>query len=77
MGKILWKKNKWSIEIENTDIFTNLVGVSDGWHLQNPILYSNGTLGWDDPYSIPEYVKDKTGVIMRRLKRKGMGVRRR
>lgn len=33
-----------------------------------PILYDNGSLGWDNPYAIPKYIKKRFFALINLLK---------
>jgi hypothetical protein len=68
---VLWrdKRNKWSIE-KFTNPHTkepNLVIVSDDY-IDYPILYDDGRIAYDNPYNLPQLVKDKAHKLYLKIK---------
>jgi hypothetical protein len=68
---VIWrdKKNRWSIEkCRNPHTKEwDLVVVSDDW-VENPIMYSNGDISYDNPYRIPKYVKEMVKKIYHKIR---------
>jgi hypothetical protein len=68
---VLWrdKRNKWSIE-RYTNPHTkepNLVIVSDDY-IDYPILYNDGRIAYDNPYNLPQLVRDKAHKLYLKIK---------
>lgn len=36
------------------------------WHIDYPIMYDNETVAYDNPFLVPQYIKDKVKVNLRK-----------
>jgi hypothetical protein len=72
---VLWqsKNEKWLInKVMHPRTRRIQVEVTDGWMAQYPILYDGGdTVGYDDPFIIPKYVRNQIRKIMVNMREAG------
>lgn len=66
---VLWisENGKWRISIEDYGTMRRLV-ISDGWTVDRPVMYADGTVAYDDPYAVPHYVKNVAEGILRKMR---------
>lgn len=64
--KILWKKGKYAIvEADNERTGKKMIVVTDGLRTDYPILYSDGTIAYNNPEWFPKYVRDEVYIILK------------
>lgn len=56
-AKVMRKFGNWTVETYRGSTGKTQVAVTDGWYVDYPTLYSDGGVGWDNPYRIPKQVK--------------------
>jgi len=56
---ILWRKGKWRVEWWNPDNPSSTsLAVANGINQYNCVIYDDGTVAYDFPERIPNYVRD-------------------
>lgn len=70
--EVVWENKKWKVFIYlNKNTNRQSVGVANDFYSDWPIKYSDGRIGYDNPYIIPKYVKVQVAKAFKILKLRG------